>query len=371
MPVLPEKVYCYDLDDLKKNFKSVDGWTIHENQANVFIVRRTKESKWTVYVSVNSELKFFIFVDYQKIPQSHIFGNLINNDLSKFKFISILNRVKSFKVCEGVSISTKSSLPSSCYKHIAKPTSCLLAGNDTSAPTCIRSNKCMLLVEEGTKCHECIKFTYESRPVSILKNKAPLSKATPAQLISTLKNTREKLTESEKNVKKLVSELDNIGVNVEKQLSTTFEKIVEKDGNKFSKLFFDEQKKRWAGSKGRWHPMLVRYALLLHSRSPSAYRLLNETGVLKLPSERTLQDYSHAVKPACGIQESKMRELAEKVVDFKGHQQYVALIFDEMKISEGLVFKSEEIVGYVDLGDFNLNKIYMGEELASHVLAIY
>jgi hypothetical protein len=41
--------------------------------------------------------------------------------------------------------------------------------------------------------------------------------------------------------------------------------------------------------------MMIRLALLLHSQSPQAYRTLRETGVLRLPGEASLHDYTIAM----------------------------------------------------------------------------
>ena len=43
----------------------------------------------------------------------------------------------------------------------------------------------------------------------------------------------------------------------------------------------------------RWHPLLIRFALNLKYSSTSAYRAVRESGLISLPSERTLRDYTH------------------------------------------------------------------------------
>ena len=52
----------------------------------------------------------------------------------------------------------------------------------------------------------------------------------------------------------------------------------------------------------RWHPFMIRFALNLKYLSTSAYRAARLSGVINLPSERTLADYTHWSSPHSGIQ---------------------------------------------------------------------
>ena len=56
------------------------------------------------------------------------------------------------------------------------------------------------------------------------------------------------------------------------------------------KFFWQEQIKLLRSVKmGRpYHPQIIRFALSLHGKSPSAYRELRDSGALILPSERVL-----------------------------------------------------------------------------------
>ncbi len=47
----------------------------------------------------------------------------------------------------------------------------------------------------------------------------------------------------------------------------------------------------------KWHPLLIRFALNLKYLSSTAYQAIRESGMIALPSERTLYDYTHWVKP--------------------------------------------------------------------------
>ena len=102
-----------------------------------------------------------------------------------------------------------------------------------------------------------------------------------------------------------------------------------------------------------YHPQVIRFALSLHGKSPSAYRELRDSGALVLPSERILRDHKNYFKPKAGINDENVCSLKEKVSSFSGVQRYVVLVMDEMKIQSNLVFDKVigELIGFVDLGD--------------------
>ena len=75
------------------------------------------------------------------------------------------------------------------------------------------------------------------------------------------------------------------------------------DGS-FRWLFWDQQLQ---GAKVkdaramRWHPCIIKWCLNLKLLSTSAYHSLRTSGFVKLPSERTLRDYTHLVESRTGF----------------------------------------------------------------------
>ena len=105
----------------------------------------------------------------------------------------------------------------------------------------------------------------------------------------------------------------------------------EKDS--FTELFWKEQKKAF-GSKAhgmRWHPMMVRFAILIHSQSPSAYRSLREVGVVKLPGESTLRDYTNVLHPQSVFQPEVFLELKKMAEPLSDNERWVCLLHDERR----------------------------------------
>ena len=88
--------------------------------------------------------------------------------------------------------------------------------------------------------------------------------------------------------------------------------------NSFMQMFWEQQKKTFDRRKGgmRWHPMMVRMAILIHSQRPSANRCLRQIGVLKLPAESTLRDYANVVHLSSGFNMEvflELKKLTQKI----------------------------------------------------------
>lgn len=81
----------------------------------------------------------------------------------------------------------------------------------------------------------------------------------------------------------------------------------------------------------RYHPPIIRFALSLHRKSPSAYRELRDSGALILPSERVLRDYKNYFKPKAGINSENIEDLRGTTANFNDMQRYVVVVMDEMK----------------------------------------
>ena len=111
------------------------------------------------------------------------------------------------------------------------------------------------------------------------------------------------------------------------------------------------------------------------TKSRSAYDELRNLNVLVLPSRRPLRDSRNAIKPTVGFNPKVIAELCSLTKYFSNLQKYICLAFDEMKIQSNLVYDkySGELIGYVDLGDPDINytTFVKDDELATHALVYY
>ena len=141
----------------------------------------------------------------------------------------------------------------------------------------------------------------------------------------------------------------------------------------FLKMFWSEQRKAFVKQKGgmRWHPMLIRFAILIHSQSPAAYNMLRQTGALKLPGESTLRDYTNAIHPQDGFNGEIVQEVKKATASLKAHQRWVVLLHDEMAIKSDLVHDvvTGQVVGFVNNSDWSSTSP-TESDLASHVLVL-
>ena len=126
------------------------------------------------------------------------------------------------------------------------------------------------------------------------------------------------------------------------------------------RIFWEEQQKYNSLRDKRqmkWHPLVIRFALNLKYMSTSAYRAVRQSGIISLPSQRTLSDYTHWASAHTGVQIEFIEQfkcLLESEVKLPPQYQ-CALSMDEMKIKSGLVFskRSGSLVGFIDLGSVN------------------
>ena len=91
--------------------------------------------------------------------------------------------------------------------------------------------------------------------------------------------------------------------------------------------------------------------------SSSAYETIRKTGILKLPSGRTLRDYTHFAPSVSGFTASSDVQLVEASNQTKPLHlsRHVILLIDEMYVKEGLVYSKTTgaLIGFIDLGDIN------------------
>lgn len=194
---------------------------------------------------------------------------------------------------------------------------------------------------------------------------APLSLLDDETLRQTVRKLRQEKKTLETELQKVKLELAEKCVSVDSALHEGLLKVLsnadESKMDPFVKLFWTEQKKAFTvKDRGmKWHPMLIKFAIFLHRKSPGAYRTLRDCGILKLPGESTLQDYTSIFASKPGWQSHVIKRLANKASKLPESKKMVILLFDEMYIKSDLVFnrRTEELIGYVCQEDFDPSKV--------------
>ncbi|XP_065916190.1 uncharacterized protein [Dysidea avara] len=128
----------------------------------------------------------------------------------------------------------------------------------------------------------------------------------------------------------------------------------------FQRMFWDAQL-REANLKNSknimWDPLIIQWCLYLRHLSSSAYEMLRESGVITLPSQRTLRDYTYYTKATTGFSTDVDAQLmqAANPTTCKEWEKHVAILMDEMHIKEDLVYDKHTgaIIGFTNLGEVN------------------
>ena len=198
-----------------------------------------------------------------------------------------------------------------------------------------------------------------------------LSEQESLQRLESVKKQKAVLKEKVKRQEKIAQRLiANEGVTLTLKDTVDINRVVEESRtaiengfteNSFQRILWEQQKKYNSlknKKQMRWHPLIIRFALSLRYASSTAYRTVASSGLLSLPSERTLRDYTHWCKVRNGVHFSFLQKakeiMSQEGIDDKDDRQFV-LIMDEMKIRHGLVFRKHtgDLVGFCDLGTVN------------------
>ncbi len=257
-----------------------------------------------------------------------------------------------------------------------------------------RAESCELLIGLDGKCDNCTGA--ENKEMDCLKKKeaallvpaklnAPISQTSSQRIVIAMKQHHLENKELQETITQLKEELANHSVPLNEELKNDFISFMdnadEKDIPQFMKLFWREQQQYMSSSKSgiRYHPMVIRFCLNLASKSPAAYEELRynektKSGVLILPSPRTLRSYKNYIRPKQGFNKEIIKELCKKVEKFSDIERNVVILIDEMKIQENLVWDkySGDLIGFVDLGDTDLNfaTLQNVDTIASHLLVL-
>ena len=266
----------------------------------------------------------------------------------------------------------------------------------------VRASKCHRLAQ-GTKCAECMSYRDRLRAIYHRWTKHELIPSctsthshtnerwlTAAQREEKSSKYKSRVKASDKRITYLQNKIkqsnDTMAINVDDGLHNGLVEImnshtveIEKkyQKNSFHHLFWSQQVANLLKfpTQRRWHPMIIRWCLHLRMLSGSAYDALRH--VLMLPSERTLRDYTHYIKAGVGVQPDVTQQLMSEVrIDsLEDWQKYVALVFDEVKIKEGIVYNKHDcrIIGFVDLGPVNNTLLNFENSLSDseHTLLIH
>ena len=340
---------------------------------------------------VNEDSSCFVFVGGKQVPSSsEVLMNLHSSNA-----VEVINAVEDAAVCPG---NPEESYILACKKRggsirgargdgdvVAIMDDMAVQGPDGEQYTStVRRLDCSLLVclkgkKYPSRCKSCQMFRKTLR--SIVSRQEGKTDCTAADshtrykdltssekdqrmknLHSALRLSRQKATRLEAKVRKVIADK---AMSFQEEDVADISEVMADVGPIVESSFpidapqriFWEQQQQYNSLKSkrqmRWHPLVVRFALNLKYLSGCAYRAICKSGIITLPSERTLFDYTHWAKVHTGVQLEfieKYQSLLQEDVSCEHHHSAISL--DEMKLKSGLVFRKQTgvLVGFVDLG---------------------
>ena len=178
------------------------------------------------------------------------------------------------------------------------------------------------------------------------------------RLHSELKSSKRTVRNLEKKIKSMI---EHESIPLDESTSADIKELMKghsfsDQDNSYKTLFWKEQMKAISMKNPksmRWHPQIIKWCLYMHYRSSGAYETLRQSGILRLPSGRTLRDYRHFAPAVMGFSADYDKQLLDLSKKTSGDSKHIAILIDEMYVKEGLVFNKHNgsLMGFVDLGD--------------------
>lgn len=316
---------------------------------------------------------------------------------TKRELLILLSYVQSLKICCGNPefSQPESTTGNNCmvggnkvfYSSVVKDTSHEFKVNGTCYKSTLRNKNCRLLVKQQyDRCSECSKHR---KYLNVLKNRERKQSTESSHFTgkSSHVNYRylsseaktERLRTLQQELKSTKRVLENLRSKIDKSINKEGQMLdkemndylfeVLKNGDhfrkelpegSFRKLFWQQQMKALSCNDARqmrWHPLMIKWCLNVKLRSTSAYQAMRNSGFLKLPSERSLRDYTHWTKMSSGFQPSTFEQLLveARYKELKEWQKFIVLLHDEVKIKNDLVYckHTGELIGFANLGELN------------------
>lgn len=337
---LDKPIVYHNLDNFKKRVLSLKmkGWLKTENEDSViFEFWNPTFSLPKLTCSVASGLDFSVAVYNWFIPDDHAVYSELKRSVKYTSISTIMSKLESFEICEGLDKNEITYLKcedpspgcssSSVIRHTVpiklehyeedgppfqaciflRSPDCELLSGDISCSNCIKQEKAIIKQKEKANIQQ-------PQP---LKDKAPLSKARKERLVATVQRQRVVCKELEDRISLLQKEIEVNSVSIDETLEKDILAILADSGNEITphmRVFWEQQRKMLAQSKfgRRYHPHIIRFCLSIHAKSPAAYKELRDSGILVLPSVKTLRDYRNFFTPRAGFHPKNVERLREQ-----------------------------------------------------------
>ncbi|KAK3929248.1 Transposable element P transposase [Frankliniella fusca] len=279
--------------------------------------------------------------------------------------LKIVHYVRSLEICAGADYKE-------VFEHLWKGDSLGCVDNNNfdecSYEKTFRAETCVMLVPvRKWRCSECKRVTSKFRGKKLPRVGVDFNPNTPNVLL-TEEQKLHKLQQLHHSNRKKDRKIDHIekriafllerdGIVLEQDLSNDITDVLSTAKLTPLQALFIQQQQKAASCKNakgmRWHPAMIRLALLIKSQASNALDSLRSAG-LSFPSDRTLYDYSHVEERVHGVKPHKIQKISDHISKFENsYQHFHNLLMDEIYISQKLVYQKStgRMVGYVKLNE--------------------
>ncbi|XP_052130987.1 uncharacterized protein LOC127751445 isoform X2 [Frankliniella occidentalis] len=339
----PESVLPSVSVDLLMDIKGKVDWFLHQNWISIvqqdsitvvfvcpgknILIQRSLvfESNGNVEVFVHGEK-----VDVNPFMEGlDVFEPLEEKNVNQFvdRMVTVINNLRSMQICSGYDDEKFKSVWSQCSQGFVDKN----PFREYRYEETFRSPSCLRLVHHRKwRCTECSKLykPLKRKSLSAAVDRPKLHTAnkylTEEQMLTKLADQANTINTANRKISHMTERmqlmLTKSGVNLDNDLSDNLTELLESGQMTEAKSVFLQQQVKASQKKNmvgmRWHPTMIRFALAIHLTSPAAYELMRDTGMLKLPSGRTLFDYSHVKPVQEGIDQYVLDSLGERVSKF-------------------------------------------------------
>ena len=347
-------------------------------------------------IFIESSLRFTVRVYGWLLMDDHDLYKKHTRSFSNITFSNFVKELDQYVFCPGLEKLTMKS--ENICKHVIPKKFSIISYMSTQPQQrfhqteIVRSMHCSLLASSQTSCSSCAsyckKIIYEHNRKDYRLNQpaklnALIKFTSPERLKLTIQQHRLECKQLKERIDEMQRSITEKCQPVDSELGKDFVKIFserKEDVPPFMKLFWEEQQKYLSASNSksvRYHPQIIKFCLSLAAKSSSIYSDIrydksSGSGILVLPSLRTLRDYKNYIRPQRGFNNVVVEGLRKKTMLFSDIERYVYILLDEMKIQEELVWDKHtgELIGFVDLGDTTINYATLSnlQELATQVL---
>ena len=298
------------------NLTTLNTWTINVVHDRLFLKLTDINFLLPKYeIQIDDSLGFTSKIFDWFVPETYHIYKEFRRSIRNVNILDLVLKIENLYICTGTSSCNSGNIISHAIPlHNVDPFLETVVVPFTSKTYYRHLNCDVICSSEMCECCACFiseqekSLKVKSRKLMIpAKPKAPVSLTSPERIKLTLQAQRLQCKQQQILIEQMKHAIEKSSISDEKELSNDFIKVFSdappENVTPFMNLFWHQQKYLHSSTPtGRtFHPMVIRFCLSLLAKSSSCYEELGNSGILVLPSQRTLRDYRNHIKPQTGF----------------------------------------------------------------------